>query len=149
MEIILLEKISNLGNLGDKVVVKPGYGRNYLVPQGKAVIATPEKLAEFEKQRAELEKKAAAELATAEARREKISALSIEIAQKAGEEGKLFGSVGGQDIVNAVTQAGVEIHKYEVRLPNGVLRHTGDYEIELQFHTDVVAKLALKIVAEE
>lgn len=148
MELILLEKIANLGDLGDKVAVKSGYGRNYLVPQGKAVLATPEKLAEFEQRRTELEKKAATELAAAEARRKKISALSLEIIQKAGEEGKLFGSVGAQDITDAVTQAGTEIHKHEVRLPTGVLRHTGDYEIELQLHTGVIANLALKIVAE-
>ncbi len=148
MELILLEKIANLGNLGDKVAVKSGYGRNYLVPQGKAVLATAAKLAEFEQRRAELEKKAATEIAAAEARREKITALSIEIVQKAGEEGKLFGSVGAQDIADAVTQAGSEIQKHEVRLSEGVLRHTGDYAIELQLHTDVIANLALKIVAE-
>jgi len=148
MELILLEKIVNLGDLGDKVSVKSGYGRNYLVPQGKAVLATSEKLAEFEQRRAELEKKAASELAVAAERRDRISALSIEIIQKAGEEGKLFGSVGAQDIADAVTQAGTEIHKHEVRLPAGVLRHTGDYEIELQLHADVITNLALKIVAE-
>lgn len=148
MEVILLEKIANLGDLGDKVVVKPGYGRNFLVPHGKAVPATAEKLAEFEQRRAELEKKATEELVVANARGESISKLTIAIVQKAGEEGKLFGSVGTQDIAEAVTEAGVQVHKSEVRLPEGVLRHTGDYEIDLQLHTDVVVKLPLQIVAE-
>ncbi len=148
MELILLEKISNLGNLGDKVAVKAGYGRNYLVPQGKAVLATADKLAEFEQRRAELEKKAAGELALAQARAEKISAFSVSIQQKAGEEGKLFGSVGTQDITEAVTREGIEIEKHEIRLPDGVLRHTGDYEIDIQLHTDIVVKLALTIVPE-
>ena len=148
MELILLEKIANLGNLGDKVAVKAGYGRNYLVPQGKAVLATPEKLAEFEQRREELEKKAAEELALAQARAEQISASSVSIQQKAGEEGKLFGSVGTQDIMDAVIREGIKIEKYEIRLPDGVLRHTGDYEIDIQLHSDVVAKLALIIVPE-
>lgn len=148
MEVILLEKIANLGNLGDKVAVKPGYGRNFLVPHGKAVPATAEKLAEFEKRRAELENKAEDDLKTALSRSEAISKLAIEIVQKAGEEGKLFGSVGTQNIAEAVTEAGVPINKSEVRLPEGVLRHTGDYEISLQLQTDVTVKLALKIVAE-
>jgi len=148
MELILLEKISNLGNLGDKVAVKAGNGRNYLVPQGKAVLATADKLAEFEQRRAELEKKAAGELALAQARAEKISAFSVSIQQKAGEEGKLFGSVGTQDITEAVTREGIEIEKHEIRLPDGVLRHTGDYEIDIQLHTDIVVKLALTIVPE-
>ena len=148
MELILLEKIANLGNLGDKVAVKAGYGRNYLVPQGKAVLATADKLAEFEQRRAELEKKAAEELSLAQTRGEKVGALSVAIQQKAGEEGKLFGSVGTQDIAEAVTGAGVEIQKHEIRLPDGVLRHTGDYEIDIQLHTDVVAKLSLTIEPE-
>lgn len=148
MELILLEKIANLGNLGDKVTVKSGYGRNFLVPQGKAVVATAEKLAEFEKRRAELEKKAAEELKAAEARRAQLEGLNISITQKAGEEGKLFGSVGTQDIADAATAAGVEVKKQEVRLSEGVLRHTGEFEIEVQLHSDVVAKLAVAIVAE-
>lgn len=148
MEIILLEKIANLGDLGDKVSVKAGYGRNYLVPQGRAVPATAEKLAEFEERRAELEKKAGKELGTAQSRAEEIEKLSIEIIQKAGEEGKLFGSVGTQTIAEAVTEAGVLLHKREVRLPEGALRQTGDYEVDLQLHTDITAKLSLKIIAE-
>ncbi len=148
MELILLEKISNLGNLGDKVSVKSGYGRNFLVPQGKAVLATAEKLAEFEQRRAELEKKANEELVAAEKRRDQLKELSITITQKAGEEGKLFGSVGTQDIADAVIAAGFEIQKQEIRLPDGVLRHTGDFEIDIQLHSDIVEKLALSIVAE-
>lgn len=148
MELILLEKISNLGDLGDRVSVKPGYGRNYLLPQKKAVLATAEKLAEFEQRRAELEKKAAKELATAESRRDSISGVTVTITQKAGEEGKLFGSVGTMDIAQAASEAGISLEKHEVRLNDGVLRHTGDYEIEVQLHSDVVAKLALSIVAE-
>jgi len=149
MEVILLEKIANLGNLGDKVTVKAGYGRNYLLPHGKAVAATAEKLAEFEQRRAELEKAAADELAKAQARGEAIGQLSVSIAQKAGEGGKLFGSVGTQDIVEAVTAAGVEVKKQEIRLPEGPLRHVGDYPIDIQVHSDVVATLALSVVEEE
>jgi large subunit ribosomal protein L9 len=147
MDIILLEKIANLGNLGDKVSVRPGYARNFLIPNGKAVTATAEKLAQFEQRRAELEKKAADELAAARARAEAIGKLAVTIAQKAGEEGRLYGSVGTKDIADAVTAAGAEVHKHEVRLPHGPLRAIGDYEITLHLHTDVNATLALKIVA--
>ncbi len=148
MEIILLEKIANLGNLGDKVVVKPGYGRNYLIPHGKAVAATASKLAEFEQRRAELEKKAAAATAAAQARAQAIAELTVTIAQKAGEEGRLYGSIGTKDIADAATQAGVAVHKNEIRLPAGPIRHTGDYEISVQLHGDVVATLALQVVPE-
>ncbi len=148
MEIILLEKIANLGNLGDKVTVRPGYGRNFLIPKGKAVRATDEKLAEFEQRRADLEKKAAAEFAAAQARAEAISKLDVKITQKAGEEGRLYGSVGTKDIADAVTAAGVELHKHEVRLPTGAIRQAGDYEIKLHLHADLDATLALKIIGE-
>jgi large subunit ribosomal protein L9 len=148
MEIILLEKIAKLGNLGDKVTVKPGYGRNFLIPKGKAVRASAEKLAEFEQRRAELEKKAAAELAAAQARAEAIGKLAITIAQKAGEEGRLYGSVGAKDIADAVSKAGVSVEKNEVRLPQGPIRQIGDYEIKLHVHADVDAVVALKIVGE-
>jgi large subunit ribosomal protein L9 len=148
MEIILLEKIANLGNLGDKVVVKPGYGRNYLIPQGKAVSATSAKLAEFEQRRAELEKKAAEAAAAAEARAQAIGELSITIVQKAGEEGRLYGSISTKDIADAATKAGVEVQKHEVRLPAGPIRHTGEYEISLQLHGDVPATLKLAVVPE-
>jgi len=149
MDVILLEKILNLGNLGDKVSVKPGFGRNYLIPQGKAVPATPDKVAEFEQRRAELEKRAAEDLVAAEARANAFGALQITIARKAGEEGRLYGSVGTKDIADAVTAAGQELHKSEVRLPTGPLRQTGDYEIALQLHSDVMARLVVRVVAEQ
>ena len=148
MELILLQKISNLGDLGDQVTVKSGYGRNFLVPTGKAVLATPEKLAEFEGLRAELEAKAGEGLSLAEKRRDSIEELAISITQKAGEEGKLFGWVGTLDIAEAASEAGVPVEKSEIRLSDGTLRHTGDFEIDVQLHTDVVAKLKLSIVAE-
>jgi large subunit ribosomal protein L9 len=148
VDIILLEKIANLGNLGDKVSVRPGYGRNYLIPKGKAVAATAAKLAEFEQRRADLEKKANEEHAAAEARAAALSELTITIAQKAGEDGRLYGSVGTRDIAEAITAAGVPVQKQEVRLPNGVIRATGDYSVQLQIHSDVDASVALKVVAE-
>ncbi|QSA97258.1 50S ribosomal protein L9 [Methylococcus sp. EFPC2] len=147
MDIILLEKIANLGNLGDKVSVRPGYARNFLIPKGKAVTATAEKLAAFEQRRAELEKKAADELAAAQARADAIGKLTVTIAQKAGDEGRLYGSVGTKDIAEAAAAAGAKVEKHEVRLPQGALRNLGDYEITLHLHTDVNATLALKIVA--
>ncbi len=148
MDVILLEKVANLGNLGDKVSVKPGYARNYLVPQGKAKPATPENLKEFEARRAELERVAAEALAAAQSRAEKISVLSLEIAHQAGEEGKLFGSVTGAEIAKCISDAGVEVAKSEVRLPNGPLRELGEHTVALQLHTDVTTEVALQIVAE-
>jgi large subunit ribosomal protein L9 len=148
LEIILLEKVTNLGNLGDKVTVKPGYGRNYLIPQGKAVVATAARLAEFEQRRADLEKKAAEQVAAAQARAATIEALKLVIRQKAGDEGRLYGSVSARDIAEAATQAGVAIEKSEVRLPTGPLRILGDYEIRIQLHGDVTAVLALNLQPE-
>lgn len=148
MDIILLEKVPNLGNLGDKVTVRPGYGRNFLIPKGKAVAASEAKLKEFEARRAELEKKAADDLAQAEARAEKIGALELAITQKAGEEGRLYGSIGTRDIADAATAAGVEIAKSEVRMPGGPIRHTGEHQIQVQLHGDVVAILNLKVMPE-
>ena len=148
MEVILLEKTANLGNLGDKVTIKAGYGRNYLIPQGKAVAATPAKIKEFEERRAELEKQAAEKLAAATSRGEAISKLSVSIAHKTGDEGRLFGSVGTQNIADAITAAGVKVEKHEVRLPNGVIRNIGEYDIAINLHTDVVVTLPVKIVAE-
>lgn len=148
MEVILLEKISNLGNLGDKVAIKPGYGRNYLIPQGKAVAATEAKVAEFEQRRAELEKVEAEKLTAAQARADAIGKLEVVIEQKAGDEGKLFGSVGTQDIANAITAAGAEVAKHEVRLPEGVIRTIGEYDIDISLHSDVTQTLNIKIVAE-
>lgn len=148
MEVILLEKIANLGNLGDKVTIKPGYGRNYLVPKGKAVPATSSKVAEFEARRAELEKAAAEKLNAAQARAAELGKLEIVIAHKAGDEGRLFGSVGTHAIADAITAAGVSVEKQEIRLPHGAIRHIGDYDIDIMVHTDVIVKLSIKIVSE-
>jgi large subunit ribosomal protein L9 len=148
MEIILLEKISNLGAMGDKVRVKAGYGRNYLVPKGKAKPATPENIAAFEAMRAELEKAAAESLAAADTRRDRLADMQISIAAKAGDEGKLFGSVGTTDIADAITAAGVAVERHEVRLPNGVYRQVGEYAVQLHLHSDVDATIKLVITAE-
>lgn len=148
MEVILLQKVGALGNLGDKVAVKAGYARNYLLPQGKATPATAAKLAEFEQRRAELETLAIEGLSAAQARAAAIGQMNITIAQKAGEEGKLFGSVGVKDIADAVAKAGIAVNRQDVRLPNGqAIRQVGDYEIQIHLHTDVNATLALKIAA--
>ena len=149
MNIILLDKIANLGNLGDQVVVKSGYARNYLLPQGKAVVANAANTEVFEARRAELEAKLAATLTAANERAEKINALeSVVIASKAGDEGKLFGSIGNRDIADAVTAAGVDLVKSEVRLPLGALRTTGEFEVEVQVHTEVKAIVKISVVAE-
>lgn len=148
MEIILLDKIANLGSLGDQVSVKSGYARNFLFPKGKAVPATEANIKVFEERRAELEAKIAAELAAAEERAEKVNALDvIVVSSKAGDEGKLFGSIGTRDIADAVTAAGVEVQKSEVLLPNGTLREVGEYDIELHLHADVFANIKLQVVA--
>ncbi len=146
MQIILLDKVTNLGNLGDQVNVRPGYGRNFLIPNGKAVMATPDNKAHFEARRAELEKAAADVLAIAQTRAEKINGSTVEIAGKAGDEGKLFGSIGTVDIAEAVSAAGTEVAKQEVRLPEGPLRHLGEFDVELQLHTDVSATVKVSIV---
>ncbi len=148
MEVILLEKVANLGSLGDKVKVKSGYGRNFLVPYGKAVPATADNLKAFEERRAELEKAAADKLADAQSRAEALEGQSITISSKAGDEGRLFGSIGVRDIADAVTAAGTEVEKSEVRLPEGPIRAVGEYEIELQLHTDVTVNIQLAVVAD-
>lgn len=148
MEIILLEKIAKLGNLGDKVSVKNGYARNFLIPQSKAVVATAKKVAEFEARRAELEKAEAAKLAAAQARAEALSKLHIKITHKAGDEGRLFGSVGTHAIADAIIAAGVQVDKSEVRLPHGTIRHLGDFDVHLHLHADVNAVCALQVIAE-
>ena len=148
MEVILLEKVGKLGKIGDKVSVRSGYGRNFLLPQGKAVMATATNIADFEARRAELEAAAAEKLGEAEARAAKIGELAITIAANVGDEGKLFGSIGTRDIADAATAAGVEIDKAEVRLPEGALRMVGEYEIDVQVHADVIAVLKLSVVAE-
>ena len=150
MEVILLDKLAHLGGLGDKVKVRNGYARNYLLPQKKAVMATKENLAKFEAQRAELEAKIAAELKAAEDRAAKLAEIgTVTILAKAGDEGKLFGSIGTRDIADALTAAGCEIHKREVRLPEGVLRSVGEYEIALQLHADVKSVIKLVIAADK
>ncbi len=149
MEVILLEKVANLGNLGDKVTIKSGFGRNYLIPQGKATAATAIKVAEFEARRAELEKAAAEKLATAQARATALEKLDVVITHKAGDEGKLFGSVGTQNIADAITEAGSAVAKHEIRLPDGVIRHTGEYSIDVQLHSDVVSTLSINVIAEK
>ncbi|MFC4655476.1 MULTISPECIES: 50S ribosomal protein L9 [Rheinheimera] len=149
MDIILLDKVANLGGLGDKVVVKSGYARNFLFPQGKAVPATKANIEKFEARRAELEAKLAANLTAAQARAEKLAALTdVTVASKAGDEGKLFGSVGTRDIADAVTAAGVEVSKAEVKLPNGALREVGEFDIDLQLHAEVTVTIKLVVVAE-
>ncbi len=148
MEVILLDKIAHLGGLGDKVKVRNGFARNFLLPQKKAVLANKENLAKFEAQRAELEAKIAAELKVAQDRAEKIAELGSKftISALAGDEGKLFGSIGTRDIAEAANAAGVELHKSEVRLPEGVLRSVGEYAISLQLHPDVKVEVTVEIV---
>jgi large subunit ribosomal protein L9 len=145
MQVILLEKIRNLGELGDNVNVANGYGRNYLLPQGKAVPATKDNLEKFEARRAELEKNAADELAAAKSRAEQFAELSVTIAAHAGDEGKLFGSIGTKDIADAVSAKGIALEKHEVRLPTGAIRQTGEFDIDVHLHTDVDAVLKLII----
>jgi large subunit ribosomal protein L9 len=149
VEVILLEKVRNLGALGDKVNVKAGYGRNFLIPQGKAVFATAKNTEKFEARRAELEKVEAEHLQAAIDVKNAIEALgNVKIHAKSGDEGKLFGSIGTRDIADAITAAGVEIQKSQVDLPTGVLRMAGDYDITLELHSDVVAVIKLSIVSE-
>ncbi|HEX7080220.1 MAG TPA: 50S ribosomal protein L9 [Gammaproteobacteria bacterium] len=137
MQVILLEKIDNLGGIGDLVKVKPGYARNYLIPKGKATVATPENIAKFEERRADLEQRAAAELEAARDRAAKIEGQVLRIKAQAGPEGKLFGSIGTLDIAEACTALGVEVERSEVRLPEGPIRVVGEHEVELHFHSDV------------
>lgn len=148
MEVILLEKNRNLGDLGEKVNVKAGFARNYLIPYSKAVPATGANLEQFEARRAELEKEAAVLLTESEARMEKLSALEVTIASKAGDEGKLFGSIGPRDVADAIVAAGAEIEKKEVRMPAGPIRQTGEYDIAVQVHTDVTGTVKVVVVEE-
>ncbi|MCK9535717.1 MAG: 50S ribosomal protein L9 [Pseudomonas sp.] len=147
MEVILLEKVANLGDLGDKVNVKSGYGRNFLLPQRKATAATAANVAAFEARRAELEKAAAEKRAEAEVRAAQLSELEVTITANTGEEGKLFGSIGTHDIADALTASGVEVNRSEVRLPNGTIRQTGEYDVTVHLHTDVEATVKLIVVA--
>jgi len=148
MEVILLEKIGKLGSLGDKVTVKGGYGRNYLIPFGKAVPATAGNLESFEARRAELEAAANEKLASAEARAEQLNEIELSIVAKAGDEGKLFGSIGTNDIADAISASGIEVAKSEVRLPEGALRHTGEFEVAIQLHPEVTATVGIIVVGE-
>lgn len=148
MEVILLEKVGKLGGIGDRVVVKAGFGRNFLVPQGKAVPATRANVADFEARRAELEAAAAEKKAVAEARAEKLNELTVTIEANAGDEGKLFGSIGTRDIADAITKTGVEVAKSEVKLPEGVLRDLGEYQIDIQLHAEVTVAITLSVIPE-
>ncbi len=149
MQVILLQKVANLGNIGDRVKVRSGYGRNFLLPQGKATLATPENVARFEARRAELEKTAREHLESAGERAAAMKDFKLVIAAKAGTEGKLFGSIGTADIAEACTKQGFKIERSEVRLPNGPLRTLGDHLVNLHLHADVDVPLAVSIVAEE
>jgi large subunit ribosomal protein L9 len=149
MEVILLDTVENLGGIGDKVKVKPGYARNYLLPQGKATRATAENIAEFEARRAELEVKAASVIAAAKARAEKINGLRLVIQAKVGSEGKLFGSVGTVDIAEAAEAVGVVIERSELRLADGPLRMIGEHEVEVHLHSEVSVPITVTIEAEE
>ncbi len=149
MEIILLEKVDNVGGIGDLVRVKSGYARNYLIPQGKATLATPDNKAKFESRRAELEAKAAAELAAAQARAKKLEGLVLKMEMQAGAEGKLFGSVGTVDIAEAIGQRGIEVERSEIRLPDGPLRVVGEHRIDLHLHADVNVEITVAIEAVE
>lgn len=149
MEIILLEKVRNLGNLGDLVKVRAGYGRNFLIPQGKAAIANAANKAAFEVRRAELEKLAAKEVGEAQARAEKMRGVSIQITSKAGEEGKLFGSIGTADIAEAMKAAGHALERAEIHLPQGPLKQVGEFEIPVSLHTEVNFSIRVSVVAEK
>jgi len=149
MDVILLEKVGNLGNIGDKVSVKAGFGRNYLIPNEKAVFATSKNLVDFEKRRSELEAAALAGLEEANSRASSIEAIaSITIDVKASDEGKLFGSVGTKDIADAIINAGVQVEKSEIKLPDGSIREVGEFDILIQLHADVTQVVKLLIVAE-
>lgn len=149
MEVILLSKVENLGALGDKVSVRSGYARNYLIPQGKAKFATAENIAEFEARRAELEAQAASALAEAEERKSKLDGLTVTIPAKEAGEGKLFGSIGNIDVLDALTTLGHQVEKREIRMPDGAFRQTGEHHVELHLHSDVNATVTINIVPEE
>jgi large subunit ribosomal protein L9 len=149
MEVILLQKISNLGDIGDRVKVKPGFGRNYLLPGGKATLATPENIAKFESRRAELEAQAAKELASARERAVALEGFKLSLTARAGSEGKLFGSISTTDIAEACQKAGHKIERSEVRLPGGPIRTVGEHLISLHLHSDVDVPVPLTVVAEE
>lgn len=148
MEIILLEKIANLGVLGDRVKVKSGYARNFLIPKGKATLANSANIARFEARRAELEQVAAQALATSKARAEQLAELIVTLSVKTGSEGRLFGSVGAGDIADAVSAAGIELQKHEVRLATGPIRQIGEYDVDLHLHNEVKTQIRVNVIAE-
>lgn len=148
MDVILLDKVGKLGGIGDVVAVKPGFARNFLIPNKKAVMATKSNLASFEERRAELEAQAAERKSAAEARAEALNGKVFTITANAGDEGKLFGSIGTRDIADAINAAGVEVSKSEVRLPEGALRNVGSYEVDVQVHSDVTATVSVDVVAQ-
>jgi len=149
MEVILLQKVANLGTIGDRVKVRSGYGRNYLLPEGKATLATPDNVKKFEARRSELERIANEQLSSAEERAGALKEFKLTISAKAGTEGKLFGSIGTADIAEAATNAGLKIARSEVRLPNGPLRAVGEHSVAVHLHTDVTVPLAILILPEE
>lgn len=149
MEIILMQKVANLGNIGDRVKVKAGYGRNFLLPQGKATLATAANIAKFEARRAEFEKAAKEELSNAQARAAKLDGIKLQLTAKAGGEGKLFGSIGTSDVAEALKKAGYTVERSQVRMPNGPIRQAGEHVVQLHLHTDVNVDLPLIIVGEE
>ena len=149
MEVILLQKVANLGNIGERVKVRSGFGRNFLLPQGKATLATPENVARFEERRAELERAAREHLSSAEERAVAMKDFKLTVRAKAGTEGKLFGSIGTSDIAEACTREGFKVERSEVRLPNGPLRTLGEHTVNLHLHADIDVPLHVTIVAEE
>jgi large subunit ribosomal protein L9 len=149
MDVILLQKVANLGNIGDRVKVKSGYGRNFLLPKGRATLATPDNVKRFEARREELEKSAREQMSSAEERATALKDYKLTITAKAGTEGKLFGSIGTSDVAEALTKAGFKIERSEVRMPNGPLRMVGDHSVGLHLHADIDVPLAVLIVAEE
>jgi len=148
MNIIMLERVSNLGDIGDEIAVKAGFARNYLIPQGKAVQANEKNRAVFEERRADLERAANELLGAAQARAAKLEGLTLTIVVKAGEEGKLYGSVGTQDIADKISAEAIEVDRSEVRLPEGVIRAIGEYEVDLQLHSDVTVTIAVSVIPE-
>jgi large subunit ribosomal protein L9 len=149
MNVILLDSVENLGNIGDLVTVKPGFGRNYLLPSGKAALATKENIAEFEARRAEIEKAAAAELKAARARADLIRGMELVISANVGAEGKLFGSVGTVDIAEAFSKVGVEVARSEVRLSEGPIHETGEFKVGVHLHSDLDVSVTVRVVADE
>jgi len=148
VDLILMKKVRGLGELGDKVSVRPGYGRNFLIPSGLAKPATETNLKLFEERRAELEREAAATLAAAESRKQKLEGVIVTVPRKAGDEGRLFGSVGTADIATAITEGGIEVEvlKSEVRLPEGPLRAVGEYDVDLHLHSDVEVTIRVEVI---